>query len=168
MKLFTVSIIAAALLAVSAQAADAGEPVVLPIPRLSMDLALKAAKAAIATCRKAGVNVGVTLVDRGGHPQVVLRDTLAMDLTLTLSRQKAYTALSFNTPSSQLAGRFPGAYSVPKIDGVLVAAGGLPITAGGAIIGGIGVSGAPSGKLDERCAQAGLDAINFDLQTLEF
>lgn len=146
-------------------AAEKDAPVTVPIPRLSMDFAVKLAKAAIDACRKQNVNVAVTVVDRGGHPQVVLRDTLAMDLTLPISRQKAYTAMSFNSPTSQLEGRFPGAYSVPKLDSVIIAAGGLPITGGGAIIGGVGVSGAPSGATDEKCAQAGIDAVKFELES---
>ena len=96
---------------------------------------------------------------------MVLRDTLGMDLTLAISKQKAYTAMSFNSATSALEGRFPGAYSVPKIDGLIIAAGGLPITGGGSIIGGIGVSGAPSGVQDEKCAQAGIDAVKFELET---
>lgn len=151
-------------IALPAAAADHESPATVPIPRLSMDLAVKLARAGIDACRKQGLNVAVTIVDRGGHPQVVLRDTLAMDLTLTVSRQKAYTAMSFNAPTSQLDGRFPGAYSVPKVDGVLIAAGGLPITAGGAILG-VGVSGAPSGAQDEKCAQAGIDAVRFELES---
>jgi uncharacterized protein GlcG (DUF336 family) len=139
-------------------------PVTLPIKRLSMDYALKMARAAIDACRKEGMNVAVTVVDRGGHPQVVLRDTLAMDLTLTISRQKAYTAMSFNTPLSQLEGRFKGSYAVPKVQGLVVSAGGLPIAAGGTILGGIGVSGSPSGEVDEKCAKAGVDAVQTDLE----
>ena len=145
-------------------AAQEEEAVFLPIKRLSMDMALKLAQAAIAACRKEGMNVAVTVVDRGGHPQVVLRDTLAMDLTLTISRQKAYSAMSFNRPLSQLQGRFKGAYQVPKIDGIVMSAGGLPINAGGAIVGGVGVSGAPSGEIDEKCAKAGLDAIQVEME----
>jgi uncharacterized protein GlcG (DUF336 family) len=160
-------IVAGAMLAGSLPALAVAQeaPTTVPIPRLSMDVAVKLSKAAIDACRKQGVNVAVTVVDRGGHPQVVLRDTLALALTLTISRQKAYTAMSFNAPTSQLEGRFPGAYSVPKIEGVIIAAGGLPLTGGGAIIGGVGVSGAPSGVTDEKCAQAGVDAVKFELES---
>lgn len=165
MKLLAAVVTAAiAGAAMPAIAADKAPPATVPIPRLSMDLAMKMAKAGIDACRKQGLNVSVTVIDRGGHPQVVLRDTLAMDLTLAISRQKAYTAMSFNAPTSQLEGRFPGSYSVPKVEGVLIAAGGLPITGGGSIIGGIGVSGAPTGGQDEGCAQAAIDAIRFDLE----
>lgn len=143
------------------------QPVLVNIPRMSLDTALTAAQATIAACRKEGVQVAVTIIDRGGHPQVVLRDILAMDLTLTISRDKAYTALSFNTPTSQLSGRFDSPVSVAKTPGLVFSAGGLPIQAGGAIVGGIGVSGAPSGETDEKCAQAGLDAIQDDLEMAE-
>lgn len=144
--------------------AQADETMVLPIKRLTMDTALKMAKVTIAACRKKGVNVAVTIVDRGGHPQIVLRDTLAMDLTLRISRDKAYSAMSFNTATGDLVGRFKGAGSIAKIDGVLAAPGGLPINIGGTIMGGIGVSGAPSGKTDEDCAKAGLDAVATEIE----
>jgi uncharacterized protein GlcG (DUF336 family) len=145
-------------------AADDAQPVVVNIKRMSLDTALTAAKATIAACRKEGVQISVTIVDRGGHPQVVLRDVLAADLSLRISQQKAYTAMSFNIPSGDLEGRFPGAYGVPKIEGLVVARGGLPINAGGNIIGGIGVSGAPSGETDEKCAKAGLAVIQDELE----
>lgn len=161
-------LIAASLGLVSAGAAQAEDPPIISIKRLSMEMAQQIAQAAIAQCRKEGVQVAVTVVDRGGHPQAVLRDVLAMDLTLTISRQKAYTALSFNSPTSALEERFKGSYGVPKIDGLVVSAGGLPITAGGTILGGVGVSGAPSGETDQKCAQAGIDAVSAELEMSAF
>lgn len=161
-------VVATCLGAMSIGTAQAEDPPVVSIKRLSMEMAQRIAQAAIAQCRKEGVQVAVTVVDRGGHPQAVLRDVLAMDLTLTISRQKAYTALSFNSPTSALEDRFSGAYSVPKIDGLVVSAGGLPITAGGTILGGVGVSGAPSGETDEKCAQAGIDAVSADIEMAAF
>jgi uncharacterized protein GlcG (DUF336 family) len=144
--------------------AQAAEPLTVNIKRLSMDSALRIANAAIAQCRKEGVQIAVTVIDRGAHEQVVLRDTLAMDITVPISKQKAHTAMAFNSPTSQLEGRFTGAYQVPKLDGLLVSAGGIPIDVGGNILGGIGVSGAPSGLTDEKCAKAGLEAIRPDLE----
>jgi uncharacterized protein GlcG (DUF336 family) len=140
------------------------QPVTVNIKRMSLDSALTAAQASIAQCRKEGVQITVTIIDRGGHPQVVLRDVLAMDVSIPISRDKAYTAMSFNSPTGGLEGRFKGAYGVPKTKGLLIARGGLPILAGGTIYGGIGVSGAPSGDIDEKCAQAGIDAIIDDLE----
>ena len=142
----------------------ADDAMTVSIKRLKMDTALRIAQAAIKQCRKEGVQIAVTVVDRGGHPQVVLRDTLAMDITLPISKQKAHTAMSFNTPLSQLEDRFTKPFQVAKMDGLIVSAGGIPINIGGNIMGGIGVSGAPSGKTDEKCALAGLEAVREDLE----
>ena len=144
--------------------AAAQDQMMINVKRMSSDTALAIAQKTLEACRKEGVQVAVTVVDRGGHTMVVLRDTLAMDLTLEISRQKAYTAMSFNTATSQLTDRFTHPFSVAKVQDVLPAAGGLPITAAGAILGGVGVSGAPSGETDEKCARVALDAIEADLE----
>jgi len=146
------------------QATEGAQPVLVNIKRMSLDTALKLAQAAITACRKEGVQVAVTVVDRGGNPQVVLRDVLAQDLTLEISKQKAYTAMTFNSATSAMVGRFKDPFSVGKVQGVITAPGGVPINAGGNIIGGVGVSGAPSGETDEKCANAGLAAVLDDLE----
>lgn len=141
-----------------------GQPALVSIKRMSLDTALKAARAAIEACRKVGVQVAVTVIDRGGHPQAVLRDVLAPDLTLGVSRAKAYAAMSFVLPTSQLEGRFTSPFGPPAVGGLVMSAGGLPIEAGGELVGAIGVSGAPSGKTDELCARKGFEAIVEDLE----
>ncbi|HEX7055407.1 MAG TPA: heme-binding protein [Burkholderiales bacterium] len=162
------SAFAALLLAAAAWPAAAQtsgrQPVLVSIKRMSLDTALKAARAALEACRKEGVQVAVTVIDRGGHAQAVLRDVLAPDLTLAVSRGKAYAAMSFVTPTSQLEARFARPYGPPSLNGAVIAAGGLPIRAGGELVGAIGVSGAPSGQVDERCAAAGYEAISEDLE----
>lgn len=140
------------------------QPLTVNIKRLSLDTAMRIGKAAIDKCRAEGVQISVTVVDRGGHEQVVLRDVLAMPISTPISKKKAYTAMTFNSPTSQLEDRFKGAYSVPKVDELIIASGGIPINIGGNIMGGIGVSGAPSGKTDEICAQAGFAAVSDDLE----
>jgi len=140
------------------------ESMTVPIKRLKLETALRIAQAAIEQCRKEGVQIAVTVVDRGGHAQVVLRDVLAMDITLPVSKQKAHTAMAFNAPLSELQDFFTRPYEVAKLDGLIFSAGGIPINIGGSIMGGIGVSGAPSGELDEKCAVAGLDAVRDDLE----
>ncbi len=137
-------------------------PAIVDIKRMSMDTALRMASAAVARCRTEGVQAGVTVVDRGGHPQVVLRDVLAMDLTLEMSRKKAYTAMSFNTPTSRLGARAES--PLANHHTLMFSGGGVPVTAAGSILGGIGVSGAPSGEVDEICAQAGIDAVAEELE----
>lgn len=158
------SLISVAVSQPAFSAAKSAEPLTVNIKRLSFDTALRIGKAAIEKCRKEGVQITVTVVDRGGHAQIVLRDTLAMDVSIPISLKKAYTAMEFNSATSALENRFPGAYGVPKIDSLLVSAGGIPINIGGNIMGGIGVSGAPSGVTDEACAAAGLAAVQEDLE----
>lgn len=143
------------------------QPLLVNIKRMSMETALKVAQAAIKECRKQGVQIAVTVVDRGGHAQAVLRDVLAMDITLKISQQKAHTAMAFNSATSSLEGRFKSPFSVGKIQGLVMSAGGVPIHAGGSIIGGVGVSGAPSGETDEKCAKAGVEAVSDELELAE-
>jgi len=163
-SLFKVVNISTLALLISSQSVVADDSLTVEIKRLKMDTALKIAQAAIKQCRKEGVQIAVTVVDRGGHAQAVLRDTLAMDITLPISKQKAHTAMSFNSPLSQMEDRFTKPFQVAKLDGLVVSAGGIPINIGGNIMGGIGVSGAPSGKTDEKCAVAGLEAVRQDLE----
>lgn len=44
-------------------------------------------------------------------------------------------------------------------------AGGVPIKAAGNIVGAVGVSGTLTGAQDEKCANAGVQAVLFDLQS---
>lgn len=164
MKSATLIVLVLSLAMPAAAQTTGQQPVLVSIKRMSLDTALKAARAAIEACRKQGVQVAVTVIDRGGDAQVVLRDVFAPDLALKVSQAKAYAAMSFVTPTSQLEGRFSTPFGPPAVGGVVIGAGGLPIRAGGELVGGIGVGGAPSGQTDERCAQAGYDAISEELE----
>ena len=164
MNFHTILLVVLAFAMPAAAQTTGKQPVLVSIKRMSLDTALKAARAAIEACRKQGVQVAVTVIDRGGDAQVVLRDVLAADLALKVSQAKAYAAMSFVTPTSQLEGRFSTPFGPPAVGGLVIGAGGLPIRAGGELVGGIGVSGAPSGQTDERCAQAGFDAISDELE----
>lgn len=155
------------LFSLSAPTIAADAPVLVKIPRLTMEAAQRMANAAVLACRKQGIQIGVTVVDRSGDPMIVLRDTLAARLTLEVSRQKAYTAVNFNATLSSMKGRFTDPFSVGKVEGLVFSAGGLPISAVGNIVGAIGVSGAPTGEQDEACAMEGLKAIELDLESAE-
>jgi uncharacterized protein GlcG (DUF336 family) len=54
--------------------------------------------------------------------------------------------------------------AIRDIPGVAALGGGLPIEAGGAVVGAIGVSGAPGGDADDDCAKAGIRAIQADIE----
>lgn len=128
---------------------------------LTPDTALRAAQAALARCRAGGFQVAVAVVDRMGVPQVMLRDRFAGPHTPDTAIGKAWTAISFRTSTTDLAAATASGpqSGVRMRPGVVAVGGGLMIEGGGALLGGIGVSGAPGGKEDEACAAAGLAAI---------
>ncbi|MCU7932746.1 MAG: heme-binding protein [Candidatus Thiodiazotropha sp. (ex Codakia rugifera)] len=132
------------------------------LKRLSLESANQIALGAIEACRKKGIQIGVTVVDRDGTVQAVMRDTIAAQITIPISRMKAFTAANFNAATSALKDRADS--PIGRIDGLVMSAGGLPVQAGGQLLGGVGVSGAPSGETDEACAQAGVDKIIDDLE----
>jgi uncharacterized protein GlcG (DUF336 family) len=70
--------------------------------------------------------------------------------------------VNFNVATSQLGARADT--PIGRLDGLVMSAGGLPIQAGGQLLGGVGVSGAPSGETDETCAQAGIDRVIDELE----
>jgi uncharacterized protein GlcG (DUF336 family) len=147
----------------TAQAADAGFTIRLMTP----ETALKAAQAALNHCRNAGYQVAVAIVDRTGQTQVMLRDRFAGMHTPEAAVDKAWTAVSFKLNTTQFAevtqsGR--PASGIRQIPRVLAIGGGMQVEAGGSLYGAIGVSGAPSGDADDRCAKAGIDAIVEDLE----
>ena len=134
---------------------------------LTPESALKAAQAAMAHCRDQGYQIAVSVVDRGGNVQVVLRDRLAGSHTPDTAKGKAWTAVSFRTNTSELselATPGTGISGIRDLPNVVVLGGGLLIEAAGSIVAGIGVSGAPGGDIDDACAQAGIDAIEEDIQ----
>lgn len=132
------------------------------VKRLTLDTATTIAQATVAACREKGIQVGVTVVDRNGIVQVALRDTVAPPITLPISKGKAVAAVNFGVSTEQLADRANG--PIGRTPGLVMARGGLPIEAAGSNYGAVGVSGAPSGKTDEECAQAGIDAVIDDLE----
>jgi uncharacterized protein GlcG (DUF336 family) len=134
---------------------------------LTPESALKATQAAMASCRAAGFQVAVAVVDRFGLTQAMWRDRFAGPHTPQTAADKAYTGVSFRTPTTELARATQagqpssGIRQVPRFIGV---GGGLLIEAGGSIIGAIGVSGAPTGDADDACARAGINAIKDELE----
>ena len=134
--------------------------------QLSADAAMRAAEAALAQCVGDGNRVSVAVVDRSGPERATLRGDGAGPHTYESAVQKAFTAASFVTPTSELQQRTqdPQAAGLRDIPDVLMLAGGLPVQAGNEPVAGIGVAGAPGGDIDEACAQAGIDAIAGDLR----
>lgn len=154
-----------AAIAVLANPAAAEDALVVS-KSLSPELALDAAKAALASCRKQGFQVAVAVVDRSGQPQVMLRDRFAGAHTSATATSKAWTTVSFKTSTLELQGLTKAGQPISglrDLPGVVALGGGIIIEAAGSLVGGIGVSGAPGGEIDEACAKAGLEAIRDKL-----
>jgi uncharacterized protein GlcG (DUF336 family) len=126
---------------------------------LTVDAAAKAAQAALDAAEKENQRVTVAVVDRNGNTVVTLRGDGAGPQSYESAERKAYTAVSWNAPTSELAGRLAGTPNLKDIPGTLFLPGGVPVTAKNAPIAGIGVAGAPSGDLDEKFARAGAAAL---------
>jgi uncharacterized protein GlcG (DUF336 family) len=157
-KMLLVAALLAASLAPTARAAEG----TFDQTMLTPEVALKAAQAALESCRKNGWQAAVSVVDRGGNVQVLLRDRYAGPHTPTVATGKAWTAVSFRTNTTDLVALTgPGMpqSGLRNVPGATVLGGGLKIEAAGSIVAGIGVSGAPGGDADDVCAKAGIKAI---------
>ncbi|MBL8703548.1 MAG: heme-binding protein [Rhodospirillales bacterium] len=153
---------AALLLALSAAPAIAQDDALVAYKSLSPETALELAQGALAACRQRGFQVAVAVVDRFGVPQAMLRDRFAGPHTPPTATSKAWTAVTFRTSTMELAAiSRPGMpqAGLRDLPGVTVLGGGVVVEAAGALVGGVGVSGAPGGDADEACAKAGLEAI---------
>ncbi|WP_033346900.1 GlcG/HbpS family heme-binding protein [Kitasatospora aureofaciens] len=126
---------------------------------LNIDAATRAAQAALDAANKAGQHVSVAVVDRDGVTRVLLKGDGAGPQATESAERKAFTAVSWNAPTSELVKRLAQAPNLKDIPGTLFLAGGAPAQSKGAPVAGIGVAGAPSGDLDEQFAQAGVAAL---------
>jgi len=161
------SMILATLLGIQFTPPVLAEDALVTFKSLSPAVALEMAQAALESCRAEGFQVAVAVVDRMGVAQVVLRDRFAGPHTPDTSVRKAWTAISFRADTLLMAER-TGPESPQSgarfIENVLMLGGGIPVLVSGSIVAGIGISGAPSGKADHACAQAGIDAVADKLE----
>ena len=134
---------------------------------LAPDTAFDLARAAINQCRKDGYQVAVVVLDRFGGPLVSLRDRYTPLGAIDIASGKAWTAVTFTRDTAEFVKAIkdgtisPGLAGLPKVTPLV---GGLVIQAGGALLGGVGVAGAPGGDKDEACAKAGLAAVQDKLE----
>ena len=155
------------LLALAACTASLAQEGTFASRSLTPETALAAANAALQSCRKQGYQVAVAVVDRAGLTQALLRDRFAGAHTIEVATNKAWTAASFRTATTDLAREtqpgmpMSGLRTLPRF---LAAGGGLVIEAGGSSLGAIGVSGAPGGEADDACAKAGIAAIRDSIE----
>jgi uncharacterized protein GlcG (DUF336 family) len=154
-------VIGAAVSAVEAQG-------IINMPKLSAPLANELVGETVAICAQRGYAVTAVVVDLDGVRQALLRGNGAPIHTLDNAYFKAYTSASLTLARKEdstkaVAERMGKAAptTVPQtpLPNVTYALGGVAIMGGGNIIGGIGVSGAPGGQLDDDCARAAIAKI---------
>jgi len=133
---------------------------VVKIERMDLGLASEIAKRSVEACREQGYWVSAVVVDRSANVQVVLRDTYAARFTMEIAERKANAAIMAGTDTSSfVANRGDIRNELNNIDGLIMMEGGLPVKSGDTILGAVGVSGAPGGKLDAACAAKALDSL---------
>jgi len=133
---------------------------VISVRLMTLDLAVDIAQGAIDACRKDGYQISVVVVDRSGRTQVVMRDVFANQYMTQLAQAKANAVVLSTTSSSALRmNRADIAAELNYLDDLLVLDGGVPVTVAGAMIGAVGVSGAPGGDKDEACALRGIGRV---------
>ena len=162
MKTTLTAILATALLSLAGFGASADDDALVEFKVLSPATALELAQATMTSCREAGFQVAVSVVDRFGVSQVMLRDRFAGPHTPETARRKAWSAVSFRTDTQELskltmAGQPQS--GVRFVGEAMMIGGGVPIEAAGSLVGAVGVSGAPGGEADDACARAGIEAI---------
>lgn len=135
-------------------------------PYLPLDMATAAAQAAVAACADQKHNVSVAIVARDGSTKILLKADNSGPHTASSATGKAFTSAALGRDTADLAGfiaeNTQNAGLRDMDERLVIQAGGLPIKIAGALVGGIGVGGAPSGDVDAACARAGLDAIGAE------
>ena len=159
-------IVLAAALALAAVLPARAEEAVVTYKSIAPDIAFDLARTTLNKCRKDGYQVAVVVLDRFGAPLVEMRDRFAGIGAMDIARGKAWTAVNFSQDTAEFLKKVkdgtlsPGLASLPKVTPLV---GGIVIQAGGSILGGVGVAGAPGGDKDEACAKAGLESVQDKL-----
>ena len=147
-------VLAAALLSFAAQAQPYGVSITL-------DQARKVLAAAEAEARKNNLNMGVAIVDTGGHLVLFQRMDGAQFVSEYVARDKAWSAAAYKRPGKAFEERLAkgGAeWRILQLHGAVAADGGEPIVVDGKLIGAVGTSGS-SAENDGMVARAGAAAL---------
>lgn len=128
-------------------------------PDITLDAAKKMAQAAVVEAKNNKWNVAIAIVDNHGVLVYYERLDDTQTASPNIAVEKARTAAMFRRPSRVFEKAIAdGRVAVLGLPGATPIAGGLPITSGGRVIGGIGVSGVTADQ-DEQIAKAGVDAL---------
>jgi uncharacterized protein GlcG (DUF336 family) len=132
-------------------------------PSVSTELARTMIEAAEKKAAEMGHPFVIAIVDESGVLKAFSRMDGAALLSVQIAQDKAYTAIGFGMATDAwhefVKDDPPLAMGAATgIDRLIVFGGGYPITIGGAVVGGIGVSGGHYSQ-DMEVAQAGLSTV---------
>ena len=126
---------------------------------ITLEAARNMVTAAADKAKEIGVPMAIAVVDPDGTLKAFARMDGAALLAVRIAQQKAWTAISFSMPTHALwefiKGDPPLLAGLPHQENMIVFGGGYPISVGGQVIGGIGVSGGHYSQ-DQQCAEAAL------------
>jgi uncharacterized protein GlcG (DUF336 family) len=146
---------------------------VINMPKISAALANQLVGDTVAICAQKGYKVVAIVVDLDGIRQAQLRGDGAPIHSMDNAYYKAYSAASLTLGrkegstkevADRMAKNAPSTVPQTPLPNVTYGVGGVAIMAGGNIIGGLGVSGAPGGQFDEECARAALGKVQDKLK----
>lgn len=131
---------------------------------ISSAAAQAAAGAAVEHGRKLGKAVVAAVVDAAGDLMVCVRADGAFSASISIAKDKAYTAAVFGVTTDRLCELVAAPEvlrnGIAQRPGVVLFGGGFPIQEGDRVIGAIGVSGGAE-EDDRRCALAGIAALGL-------
>ncbi|GAC1594100.1 MAG: heme-binding protein [Acidimicrobiales bacterium] len=133
-------------------------------PSISLELSLLIVERAVAQAMSDGGAFCIAVVDESGVLKAFARMDGAPLLSVQVAQDKAYTAAGFGMPTDAwfdfIKDDEPLRVGAPSgISRLVVFGGGYPIKVGGAVVGGVGVSGGHYSQ-DMAVAEAGLRALD--------
>jgi uncharacterized protein GlcG (DUF336 family) len=131
---------------------------------MTLEIADRAARAALAKAATMGIPMTVSVVDEAGRLVVTMKGNGTGFLTTETSRAKAVASAAFRRSTREMVEAqktnpvFWSAVPTVARGEALPSTGAVPILAGGRVIGAIGCGGG-SPDQDHECAQAGAEAV---------
>ncbi|MSQ06703.1 MAG: heme-binding protein [Dehalococcoidia bacterium] len=137
-------------------------PATFQRPSITLEAAQQVINGATRRAMELGVPMATAVVDPDGTLKSFIRMDGAALLAVGIAQRKAWTAISFSTPTHGLwefiKNDPPLLHSLPQQENMVLFGGGYPIVLSGQMSGGIGVSGGHYSQ-DQQCAEAGLAAL---------
>ncbi|MEB3184499.1 MAG: heme-binding protein [Cyanobacteriota bacterium] len=134
-----------------------GAPALIATRSISAEAALVIAREAMQAARQRRCEEAVAVLDQGGTLLVLLRSDSASQQFVEGASQKAWTALNLRASTRDVLATIQKGDQddgqLPFIPKALFLMGGVPLTAGDAVVGAVGTAGCVNGVDDDAVAQ---------------